>query len=145
LGEIKVTDDGTEKAPARILIVEDEAILAEDLGLSLENLGYLVRGKVSTGEEAVKLAEKLKPDLILMDIKLQGDIDGIEAADQISKRLDVPVVFLTGYSESDVLERAKKTEPYGYIGKPISVSELRNTIETALYKHASDKRVRESE
>ncbi len=140
-----MTDDGTEKAPARILIVEDEAILAEDLGLSLKNLGYVVKGKVSTGEEAVKLAETLRPDLILMDIKLQGDIDGIEAADQIRKRLDIPVIYLTGYAEKDVLERAKKTEPYGYLGKPISLSELRSTIETALYKHGADKRVRESE
>jgi PAS domain S-box-containing protein len=143
--EIDMTDQGRETTAARILVVEDEAILAEDLGLSLKNLGYVVKGKVSTGEEAVELAEKLRPDLILMDIKLQGDIDGIEAADQIRKRLDIPVVYLTGYSESDVLERAKKTEPYGYIGKPISVSELRNTIETALYKHNADKRVRESE
>lgn len=136
--------DGIENGAARILIAEDEAILAEDLGLSLKNLGYVVRGKVSTGEEAVELAEKLKPDLILMDIKLQGDIDGIEAADRIHKSMDIPIVYLTGYSESDVLERAKKTEPYGYIGKPISVSELRNTIETALFRHAADKKVRES-
>jgi PAS domain S-box-containing protein len=140
-----MADYGSEKTAARILIVEDEAILSEDLGSSLESLGYVVSGKVSTGEEAVELAEKLRPDLILMDIKLQGDIDGIEAADQIRMDLDIPVVYLTGYSENDVLERAKKTEPYGYIGKPISVMELRNTIETAIHKHKADKRVRESE
>ena len=140
-----MTDDVKEKAAARILIVEDEGILAEDLGLSLENLGYLVTGKVSTGREAVKLAEKLRPDLILMDIKLQGDIDGIEAADRIRTRLDIPVVYLTGYAEEDVSERAKRTEPYGYLGKPISLSELRSTLDTALYKHATDKRVRKSE
>ena len=80
-----------------------------------------------------------------MDIKLQGDIDGIEAADQIRTRLDIPVVYLTGYAEEDVLRRAKKTEPYGYLGKPISLSELRSTLDTALYKHAMDKRVRVSE
>ena len=103
-----MTDQDKEKTAASILIVEDESILAEDLGLSLENLGYLVRGKVSTGEEAVKLAEELRPDLILMDIKLQGDIDGIEAADQIRTRLDIPVVYLTGYGEEDI-----STEPRG--------------------------------
>jgi len=140
-----MTDDVKEKAAARILIVEDEGILAEDLGQSLENLGYLVSGKVSTAREAVKLAEELRPDLILMDIKLQGDIDGIEAADQIRTRLDIPVVYLTGYAEEDVLLRAKRTEPYGYLGKPISLSELRSTLDTVLYKHAMDKRVRESE
>lgn len=140
-----MTDYVKEKAAARILIVEDESILAEDLGLSLENLGYLVRGKVSSGKEAVKLAEALRPDLILMDIKLQGDIDGIEAADQIRTRLDIPVVYLTGYGEKDVLDRAKRTQPYGYLGKPCTFQELRSTIETALYKHKADKRVRESE
>ena len=103
-----MTGDGKEKAAARILIVEDEGILAEDLGLSLENLGYSVEGKVSTGREAVNLAEDLRPDLILMDIKLQGDIDGIEAADQIRTRLDIPVVYLTGYAEEDVLEEPRR-------------------------------------
>ena len=103
-----MTGDGKEKAAARILIVEDEGILAEDLGLSLENLGYSVEGKVSTGREAVNLAEDLRPDLILMDIKLQGDIDGIEAADQIRTRLDIPVVYLTGYAEEDVSSKSQK-------------------------------------
>ncbi len=140
-----MTDGNNEKSAAKILIVEDEAILAEDIELSLENLGYLVVGKASTGDAAFKLAEESKPDLILMDIKLQGDIDGIEAADKIRTFLDIPVVYLTGYSEKDVLERAKKTEPYGYLGKPVSLTELRTTIETALYKHKADKRVRKSE
>lgn len=138
-------DDSQEQTSASILIVEDEALLAEDLELSLKNLGYRVGGTVSTGEKAVKLAKDLRPDLILMDIKLSGDIDGIDAADRIRTGFDIPVVYLSGYSEKDVLERAKKTEPYGYIGKPISLSELRSTIETALYKHQADKRVRESE
>ncbi len=143
--EIDMTDQDKEKTAASILIVEDESILAEDLGLSLENLGYLVRGKISTGEEAVKLAEELRPDLILMDIKLQGDIDGIEAAHQIRTRLDIPVVYLTGYVEEDIFDRAKRTEPYGYLGKPVTFLELRSTVETALHKHAADKKVRESE
>jgi PAS domain S-box-containing protein len=140
-----MTDDGKVNGAARILIVEDEAILAEDLGISLENLGYAVIGEVSTGEQAIKLAQELRPDLILMDIKLQDDIDGIEAADRIRATLDIPVVYLTAYGEKDVLERAKRTEPYGYLGKPISLTEMRSTIETALYKHAADKRIRKSE
>jgi PAS domain S-box-containing protein len=137
--------DGKKNGIAKILIVEDQHIIAEDLGFSLENLGYVVKGKVSDGQAAVDLAEKLRPDLILMDIKLQGDVDGIGAAEQIRKRLDIPVIYLTGYSERDVLERAKKTEPYGYIGKPVSLTELRNTIETGIYKHKVDKSVRQSE
>ena len=138
-------DDGRETTGPRILIVEDEAILAEDMGISLKNIGYVVEDKASTGAEAVRLAQELRPDLILMDIKLRGHIDGMEAADRIRANLDIPVIYLTGYSERDVLERAKKTQPYGYLGKPISLSELRSTIDTALYKHAADKRVRESE
>ena len=107
--EIDMTDQHNEKSVSTILIAEDEAILAEDIGISLENLGYSVAGKASTGEDAVNLARESKPDLILMDIKLQGDIDGIDAADRIRTFLDIPVVYLTGYSEKDVLERAKKT------------------------------------
>jgi two-component system, cell cycle sensor histidine kinase and response regulator CckA len=140
-----MTDDVKEKAAARILIVEDEGILDEDLGQSLENLGYLVKGKVSTGTEAVKLAEDLRPDLILMDLKLGGDIDGIEAADRIRAHFDIPVVYLSGHTEKELLDRAKMTEPYGYLGKPIMVSELRSTIETALYRHKANKCLRESE
>lgn len=143
--EINMPDDGHEKTTARILIAEDEMILAEDLGLSLEKLGYVVTGKVSTGEEAVKFAKDLSPELILMDIKLKGAMDGIEAADHIRACLNIPVVYLTGYGEKDILNRAKLTEPYGYLGKPCTFQELRNTIETVLYKHKADKRVRESE
>ncbi len=131
--------------PARILIVEDEIILAKSLARSLNNLGYEIAGMVSSAEEAVRMAEEAKPALVLMDIKLEGKIDGIEAAEQIRNRFDVPVVYLTGFAEKDVLERAKKTEPYGYLGKPVTLLELRSTIETALYKHEADKRLRESE
>jgi PAS domain S-box-containing protein len=134
-----------ERNVARILIVEDEALLALDLAQSLRDFGYEVAGTAARGDDAVRKALECKPDLMLMDINLQGELDGIDAYSQIREHLDIPVVYLTGYSERDVLERAKKTEPYGYLGKPISLAELRSTLETALYKHEADKRVRESE
>ncbi|MFC1833843.1 PAS domain S-box protein [Thermodesulfobacteriota bacterium] len=132
-------------AAPRILIVEGEPLLADDLARSVKSLGYEVCGTASAGERAMKAAETTSPDLVLMDIELSGKWDGIEAADAIRKRLDVPVVYLTGYAEQDILERATKTEPYGYLAKPVSLLELRTTVETALYKHAADKRGRESE
>ncbi|GEM_PF-630222 len=130
---------------SRILIVEDELLLAKSLAVFLKNLGYEVTGKVSSAEEALRIVEESKPDLILMDIKLEGEMDGIEAADLIRSRFELPVVYMTGYAEEDVLERAKLTEPYGYLGKPVTMLELRSTIETALYKHQMDKRLRQSE
>ena len=134
-----------KRAEVKILIAEDELIVAEDLALTLQDLGYQVAGIASTGELAIQLAQESKPTLVLMDIKMAGDIDGIEASEQIRTRLDVPVIFLTAYDEEDVLNRAKRTEPYGYVAKPFSHHILKITIETALYKHAADKRVRESE
>jgi hypothetical protein len=129
----------------RILIVEDEVILAKDLARSLKNLGYEVLGRLSSAEEAIRMVEDSQPDLILMDVKLDRDEDGIEAAEKIRIRYDIPVVYLTGFSEKDVLDRAKKTEPYGYLGKPVGLMELRSTLETALYRHEADKKTRESE
>jgi PAS domain S-box-containing protein len=131
--------------PPQILIVEDELILAKDLALTLESLGYEISGVTTSGEDAVSMAERSRPDLALMDIRLTGEIDGITAADLLRSNFDVPVVYLTGYAENDVLERAKRTEPYGYLAKPATLLELRSTIETALYKHQADNRVRESE
>jgi PAS domain S-box-containing protein len=131
--------------PHRILIFEDEILLAEDLAISLTNLGYEIAGIVSSAGNALQIVEDSKPDLVLIDIKLESEMDGIEAAEQIRKRLDTPVVYLTGYAEKDILERAKVTEPYGYLAKPVSLTELRSTVETALYKHVADKLLRESE
>jgi PAS domain S-box-containing protein len=127
------------------MIVEDEALLAEDLAFSLQNLGYQVTGNVSRGEEAIRIVADIEPDLILMDIKLAGKMDGLSTADHIHALLDVPIIYITGYSERDVLERAKKTRTYGFLRKPISFLELRSTIEMALYKHKADRRLRESE
>src|SRR5262245_31583460 len=116
----------------RILIVEDENIVAKDLQNTLTNLGYNVVGVLSTGEEALRVAKGLNPDLILMDIMLtKGFIDGVEAAHRLKYELDVPVIFITAYSDEGTLGRAKVTDAYGYILKPFNVRELQIAIEMA--------------
>ena len=129
----------------KTLVVEDERIVAEDIRRCLQNLGYTVSAIASSGEEAVQNAEEICPDLVLMDIVLKGKMDGIEAAEQIHSRFGIPVVYLTAYADEKILERAKITEPFGYILKPIDERELRTTIEMALYKHKMEKKVEESE
>jgi two-component system cell cycle sensor histidine kinase/response regulator CckA len=134
-----------DKLPPAILIVEDDFLTAEDLAYTVQDFGYQVAGIVSSGEEAVGKTEETRPDLILMDISLSGEIDGIQAAEQIRSRFDIPVVYLTAYTGRDLLERAKKTGPYGYLAKPFATSELTSTLETALVRHEADRRVKESE
>ncbi len=129
----------------KILIVEDERIVAKDIQNRLENLGYSVIGIVSTGEEAIQTALRMDPNLILMDILLKGAIDGIQAAEEISMKLDVPIVYLTAYTDDITLQRAKITGPFGYIIKPFEPRGLHTTIETALYKHRLEKKLKESE
>ncbi len=128
----------------QILVVEDESIVAEDIRRNLQNLGYVVPAAASSGEDAIKMAEELSPDLVLMDIVLKGEIDGIEAAEQIRSRFNIPVVYLTAYSDEKTLERAKITEPFGYIIKPFKERELQINIEIALYKHKMEKKLKES-
>ncbi len=140
-----MSDQSNSPVGSRILIVEDEMIVAEHIALSLQELGYHMVGKVSSGEEAIQLTEELKPDLILMDIRLAGQIDGIQAAEEIRVRSDIPIIFVTAHSDADLISRAKVTEPYGFLSKPISLNVLKTKIEMVLYKHAADKRVRESE
>jgi signal transduction histidine kinase len=130
---------------AKILIVEDESITALDLQARLRGLGYRVPRFVATGEEAIVQAEEIQPHLVLMDIRLKGDMDGIETAELIRQRLDIPVVYLTAYTDGDTLQRAKITEPFGYLLKPFEERELYTTIEMALYKHQADRALRESE
>ncbi len=130
---------------ARILIVEDELIVADNLQSRLEGLGYAVPAMALSGEEAIQQVAETQPDLVLMDIKLEGEMDGVQAAEQIRARFNIPVVYLTGYSDDATLQRAKITEPYGYILKPFEVRELHAAIEMGLYKHAMEKRLRESE
>ncbi len=126
-----------------VLIVEDEAIVAADLAGKLQQLGYLVAGSTSTGEQAIELARQHRPSLVLMDIRLAGKMDGVTAADMIRSELDLPVVFLTAYSDPATLDRAKITDPFGYIIKPFEERELRTTIEMAIYKHRADQQVRQ--
>ncbi len=127
---------------ATILIVEDEAIVAEDLSQKLGRLGYEVRGITARGEEAVALARERRPDLVLMDIRLQGAMDGVEAAEHIRRECAVPVIFLTAHSDRETLERAKLAEPFGYILKPFEELELETHIEMALYKHQAEQALR---
>lgn len=120
-----------EKSP-NILIVEDENIIAKDIQLMLENLGYKISGVVSSGEDSIKKASNMHPDLILMDIKLKGKIDGVSAANQIYKSLRIPVVYLTAYSGNATMDRAKETMHFGFISKPFEEKELQNIIEETL-------------
>jgi DNA-binding NtrC family response regulator len=120
---------------ATILIVEDEAIIAKDLSQQLTCLGYEVLGITAAGEEAVTLARERRPDVVLMDIRLQGRMDGIKAAEAIGRDGKAPVIYLTAHSDSVTLQRAKLTGPFGYILKPFEERELETQIEIALYKH----------
>jgi CheY-like chemotaxis protein len=118
-----------------IMIVEDEVVVAMELEEKLKDMGYQVGAIVASGEAAVSGAEANPPDLILMDIRLQGKVDGIQAARLIRNRHDVPVIYLTAYADDATLNRAKLTDPFGYLIKPFSEKELRTTIEISLYKH----------
>ena len=129
----------------KILVVEDESIVAMDIKHRLELMDYIVPAVVSSGERAVEEAGKHRPDLILMDIVLKGDIDGIEAYEQIKEVYDIPVVYLTAYSDEKTLNRAKTTTPYGYIIKPFEDRELKCAIEVALYKHKVEKKLKSNE
>lgn len=127
-----------------ILIVEDENIVALDMRMRLETMGYRVADVVDTGSLALERALSLSPDLVLMDIKLKGGQDGIEAARMLRERAEVPVIFVTAFTDDKTLERAKQTSPYGYIVKPFHERELRIAIELALYKHQYEISIRRS-
>ena len=123
----------------KILIVEDEKILAMGLKKKLAKLGYSVTGLASSGAEAIESVKEVQPDLILMDIVLKGAMDGIEAAKFIVNLYDVPIIYLTAYADEEILARAEKTCPYGYILKPYKDSELNANIKMAIYKHNAQK------
>ena len=123
---------------ASVLVVEDESIVSKDIQYSLKKLGYEVVGSASTGVKAVELALDLKPNVILMDIMLKGDMSGIEASAKIKEALNIPVIFLTAYADEKTLEKAKVTEPYAYIIKPFKEIDLHTSIEMALYKHGKE-------
>jgi PAS domain S-box-containing protein len=129
----------------RILVVEDEAIVATAIKTELEQFGYAVAGVASSAVEAVAKAAQGKPDLVLMDIHLEGEKDGIEAAHQIRSRCDIPVVYLSAFADADILSRASETGGFGYLLKPYEERELQTTIEMALAKHRAERRLAETE
>lgn len=130
---------------ARILVVEDEAIVAMDLQYKLEDLGYSVPALSYSGEEAIDLAHSLNLDLVLMDIRLNGETDGIQAAKQIRDQLDLPVVYLTAYADEATLQRAKLTGPFGYLLKPVEQKDLQTAVEVAIYKHGLESELKARE
>jgi len=131
--------------PIRILIVEDEPVVARDLTTLLRQLGYTPVGHAREGAVGIALADELRPDLVLMDIQLPGLIDGIAAAQVIRDQFNLPVVFLTAFAEDETIARAKIAEPFGYILKPFSERELQTTLQLALYKYSADVRLKASE
>ena len=130
---------------ARILIVEDQNIIAMDLKDRLTHLGYSVAATLAYGEEAIEKVEELAPQLVLMDIVLKGEMDGVQAAELIRQRFDLPIIYLTAHSDEQTLQRAKLTEPYAYILKPFEDRELLMAIEIALYKHRVEAKLKENE
>lgn len=118
----------------KILIVEDEAIVAKDISVCLERIGYNVLGIFGRGEKVLEFLEENKPDLVLMDIMLTGKMNGIEVSTKIKEKFNIPVVFLTAYEDENTINKAKVSEPYGYVIKPFKEIDLRTSIEMALYK-----------
>lgn len=127
----------------KILIAEDENIIAKDIAKSVKKLGYNVLDFARTGMEIINKAKELKPDLILMDIMLEGSTDGIEAAEMIKNNMDIPVIYLTALADEETLHRAKLTDPFGYIIKPFDERTLHSSIEMALYKHQINYKLKE--
>jgi CheY-like chemotaxis protein len=129
----------------KVMIVEDEAVVALHLRQELTKLGYFVAGVATSGEQALKMVYEVFPDIILMDIHIQGEIDGIETTKKIPRYLHIPVIYLTAYSEDSTLKRAGETYPYGYLIKPFLDRELHASIKMALERSRADEAVRENE
>jgi CheY-like chemotaxis protein len=127
----------------RALIIEDEILIAEELRERLSRLGFSVIAAVDSADEGIAIATRERPDLVLMDIRLKGAKDGVQAAEEIHQHVDVPIVYLTAYSDRQTVDRAKRTEFDGFILKPFQRRELQSTIEIAMQRHAS--RMREEE
>jgi signal transduction histidine kinase len=127
---------------AKILVVEDQRIVAKDIAKRLENLGYAVVDSITSGEEAIEKVAQTTPDLVLMDIRLKGEMDGIEAAEKIRDDFDIPVIYLTAYADENTLQRAKITEPFGYIVKPFDEKDLHTAIEIALRRRLAEAAMR---
>ena len=130
---------------ARIMVVEDEAVISLEIQDRLTKMGHSICGTAASGEEALSVATAKCPDLILMDINLRGDVDGVQTAQQIHDRMEIPVIYLTAFADDRTVERARLTEPFGYLIKPFSEKELYAAIEVALYKNSMDAKLRDSE
>jgi two-component system cell cycle sensor histidine kinase/response regulator CckA len=128
----------------RIVVVEDETIVARDIQATLRSFGYEVPEIVTSGEEAIQAAFRLNPDLMVMDIMIKGAMDGVDAAEIIRSQFNIPVVYLTAYSDDETLRRAKLTESYGFIAKPFDERELFVAVEFALYKHQMNFKMQET-
>jgi len=127
----------------KIMVVEDEWVVADQLCRSLEDLGYRICSTASAGDEAIRKVEADSPDLILMDIVLKGKMDGIEAADRINSQFNIPMIYLTAYTNQEYIERAKQTKPFSYLVKPFHQNELYANIEMALHRHLVDKEIKD--
>jgi two-component system cell cycle sensor histidine kinase/response regulator CckA len=145
LGRTSIEKGATVQQAKTILVVEDERVVARDIQRSLVDLGYKVPATASSADQAIRLASERCPDLVLMDIRIKGERDGIEAATILRQRFDVPIVYLTAYADEPTVERAKLTQPFGYLMKPVKTYELRSAVEIALFKHEMDKQLRDRE
>ena len=132
-------------AGSKILIVEDETILARDMATRLERMGYDVAGTAECGEDAVRIALETRPELVLMDIKLDGEMDGILAAKQIRESMNSSIVYVTAHSDRDIFQIAKQTQPHAYLIKPVSFQELQRTLELVFAQRAVERSLQESE
>jgi PAS domain S-box-containing protein len=132
-------------AAKRIMIVEDDGVIALQIKNALVRMGYLVPMSAISGEKAIEGAPEARPDLVLMDVRLAGKMDGVEAARQLRALYDIPIIYLTAYSDDELLQRAQETEPYSYLIKPFKERDLQAAIEMTLYKHEMDRKLRESE
>jgi PAS domain S-box-containing protein len=130
---------------AKILVVEDEGVVAADIEESLRRMGYSVVGAAASAVSAIRKAVETEPDLVLMDIKLKGPVDGVDAASELHERLGIPVVYLTAHADAEILERAKKSSPLGYVLKPFDERSLRSAVEIALHKHPQEQRLIDNE
>ncbi|HEX9886156.1 MAG TPA: response regulator [Longimicrobiales bacterium] len=135
----------TPDVSARVLVVEDDAIVATDLRQALESLGYQVPGVFADADDILASAREHQPDVVLMDIRLPGRIDGIEAGTSLARELDIPVVYLSAHSDPATLERAKASGSWGYLVKPFDQAGLRAAIEVAIHRHRAEALTRESE